>query len=312
MMMLLLLGFSSSGSAADLTGMWDVTVSMRGGEPTTSQRLIVQDGDKFTYEFFPGTVVNGTYTVEKPFPGRIDIKRAWIEFDRFEFTENGENKIKGNVFISVYRTSKAPQKVTSMTGKMFGARIMDPSPRVLPKGGNEIWVKVGAPFEDPGVLAHDGVGKNLADRVVVNSTVDTQKPGDYTITYNVTDDQGKKSPEMKRLVHVVTPAPPTVKVRGDELTTVAKGTLYSDLGANAMDYLHKDISDKIKITVNGKEADPSSPAAVNTQKAGETYEITYAVQDENGKNQATRKVEVAGSEDEQSFWSYCFISTILP
>jgi hypothetical protein len=307
---------SGTAFAADLTGMWDVNVTFRGAKPIPSQVLITQTGNTFTYESplarFQGTIEGDKYVITGPFPGRADLGRVWVEYERIEIQVTDENKIKGVVTVAVFKNSKATEKMTASAGKLLGYRIKDPLPRVIAKGGVETWVKTGAVFEDPGVRAHDGAGKDLTEKVESKSTVDTSKPGDYTVTYNVTDDQGKKAPELVRTVHVVNPGPPIIKIRGDENTSVSKGTLYADLGATAVNYLHHDISDKVKVMVNGKEADPSSPAVINTQTAEASYKVSYMVEDENGKTEAVRTVVVAGSEDEQSFWSYCFISSLLP
>jgi hypothetical protein len=308
---LLVLLCSGTALAVDLTGMWDITVSFRGTKPIPSQVLIKQTDNTFTYEVLKGTIEGDNYLIPGPIPGRRDLGRIWVETDKVEFKAKDENRIQGIMTVSVFKDSKTKQKMTTSTGKLIGFRIKDPLPRIIAKGGTESWVKTGTVFEDPGVRAHDGVGKDLVEKVEAKSTVDTSKPGDYTITYNVTDDQGKKAPEVVRTVHVVNPGPPTIKVRGDENTSIAKGTLYTDLGATALNYIHEDISDKVKVLVNGKEADPSNPAVINTETAKAAYKISYMIQDENGKAEATRNVVVAGAEDEQSFWSYCFISTLV-
>jgi len=297
--------------ATDLTGMWDISVTFRGAKPLASQVLIVQTGDKFTYEVLQGTIEGGKYLIPGPIPGRRDLGRVWAETERLEFEAKDENRIQGSVFIAVFKNSKTTEKMTSASGKLLGYRVMDPLPRIIAKGGPETWVKTGTVFEDPGVRAHDGKGIGLTEKVEAKSTVDSSKPGDYTVTYNVTDDQGKKAPEVVRTVHVVNPGPPILKIRGDENTSIAKGTLYSDLGATAFDYVHKDISDKVKVLVNGKPGDPNSPAVINTQTPEATYKVSYMVEDENGKTEAVRTVVVAGAEDEQSFWSYCFISGLV-
>ena len=105
-------------------------------------------------------------------------------------------------------------------------------------------------------------------------------------------------------------APPTITLKGEPTATVTKGTLYSDTGAKAYNFLKQDISDQIKVLVNGKEADPNNPAVVNTSQPDVTYTVTFVIEDEHGKAKAERTILVKGSEDEQSFWNYCFISTL--
>ena len=85
--------------------------------------------------------------------------------------------------------------------------------------------------------------------------------------------------------------------------TVTKGTLYSDQGAQARNFPNQDVSDQVKITVNGKEGDPNSPAVVITMNPDVTYTIKYVIEDENGKAEATRTVNVIGAEDGIVAWN---------
>ena len=305
----LVLIFSSTAFAMDLTGMWDVTYYYR-NNPTTMKHFIKQTGDTFTFDRLPGVVDGDKYTVTQGFPGRRDIKVAWIGSNGMEFRASDENNFKGTLSISLYASEKSPDKMRTLGVKIIGRKIENPDPRIVPMGGLNVYIKTGSDFKDTGVFAHDGEGNSLTDKVVKSGTVDTSKPGTYKITYNVTDANGKKAPEIVKTVNVVNPAPPTISIKGDENTTVTKGTLYSDPGAKALNYLKEDISHEIKVLVNGNEADPNNPAVINTSKPDVGYTITFLIEDENGKAQAERNVMVKGSEDEQSFWSYCFISAL--
>ena len=309
---LLVLFISIPSFAYDLTGMWNVTYRFR-GNPMTVPALIVQEGDTFTYDkFLKGTVNGDKYVVPGPIPGpRMDIRVAFLQRDGMQFTASDENNFKGFLLISLYPSPKSQDKMRDSSIKMAGERIKDPVPRIMPTGALNLYVKTGVSFKDPVIFAHDPMGNNLTDKVVKSGEVDTSKPGTYKINYNLTDDDGKKAKELTYTITVVTPAPPTLKLLGDETVTVTKGTLYTDKGIQARNFLNEDVTDKVKVLVNGKEADPNSPAVIITSQPDVSYTIKYTIEDENGKASASRTVMVAGAEDEQSFWSYCFISTLF-
>ena len=309
----LVFAISSAAFAYDLTGMWDVTYRYRGA-PMTVQSLIVQEGDTFTFDkFMKGTVNEGMYEVPGPLPGgRMDIKRAWLSRDAMKFKPSDDDNFAGFLIYSLWASEKSDKPMRAGASiKMEGHRIKDPGPRIMPLGPITIFHKTGEPFKDPGVFGHDPMGKDLTDKVVREGAVDVSKPGTYKITYNLTGDDGKKAKELVYSVTVVDPKPPTIKLLGDATITVTKGTLYSDEGVQARNFLHQDVSDKVKTTINGKKGDPNNPAMVVTMAPDVTYTINYLIEDEYGKAEVTRTVSVIGAEDEKTFWSYCFISSLL-
>lgn len=68
-------------------------------------------------------------------------------------------------------------------------------------GGDSLYIKLGETFEEPGYTASDGNGKDLTDRVRVE-TPEFTKAGKEEITYTVTDDAGK-STRLVRQVRVM-------------------------------------------------------------------------------------------------------------
>jgi hypothetical protein len=308
MTMILFLGLSAFCFSADLTGVWDVTTEVPGEEPVTQRLLIIQDGDEFTLGGIPGKIRNEKYLVMGPLPERTLFRGVWIQIDKITFKAKDDNNYVGKTFLSVYDFKDSIRKVFSNDTMQTGVRVIDAPAIISLKGAAEVWAAKGADYADPGAGAFEETGNDITDKLVVKSTVDVNKPGTYTVTYNVVGSNGKAADEVSRTVHVVAEAPPVMTMKGDAVLEVQKGDGYVDNGATATNYLNEDITGTIKITVNGEAADPN---AIDITKSGADYEIVYSVSDDYGTAQTTRKVTVMQRDDEQSFFKYCFISNIM-
>ncbi|MEG0909015.1 MAG: DUF5011 domain-containing protein, partial [Bacilli bacterium] len=106
-------------------------------------------------------------------------------------------------------------------------------PIITLKEGNSIVVIINEKFNDPGYAAIDNYDGNLKDKVITEGTVDTKKEGIYTIKYSVTDSNGNRAIE-KRKVEVTKSSPLTMNLKEFSL-----------------DSYYKDI--QLQETKNGKE-----------------------------------------------------------
>ena len=305
MTMILFFGLSALCFSADLTGIWDVTTEVPGEEPVTVRHLIIQTGDEFTFGGIPGKIRNEKYLIMGPLPERLLFRGLWIQVDKITFKPKDDNNFTGKTFLSVFDFKNSTHKVFSNDTMQTGVRVINAPPIITLTGGKEVWVEKGTDYADAGATAAEETGVSITDMMATKNTVDTNKPGTYTVTYNVVASNGKAADEVSRTVHVVAPAAPVLSMKGDAVMNVQKGDGYVDNGATATNFLNEDITDKIQATVNGQTADPN---AIDITKSGAVYEMVYSVTDEYGTAQATRTVTVMQREDEQSFFKYCFIS----
>jgi outer membrane protein OmpA-like peptidoglycan-associated protein len=136
----------------------------------------------------------------------------------------------------------------------------------------------GDTYQDAGARAVDGVDGNLT--VTTTGSVDTKTPGEYEITYSVTDAAGNATTEVRKVIVEAkdTEAPELTLVK-DEVIYIKTGDLYVDEGAVATD-----IPDgELRVITEGM---------VDTSKAGE-YVVTYSATDKAGnKSSLSRKVIV--------------------
>jgi hypothetical protein len=157
-------------------------------------------------------------------------------------------------------------------------------------GDPEITIAVGDAFADLGATASDTEDGDLTSSIVVNSTVNLNVAGVYTITYDVVDSDDNAAETVTRTVTVVEPGnnAPVVTLIGDSEVTVETGDVFTDPGATASDVEDGDLTTSIIVT-----------GFVDTSVAG-VYVITYMVtdSDQNNSNVAMRTVTVQPSDAE--------------
>ena len=149
-------------------------------------------------------------------------------------------------------------------------------------GDVEVTVEAGDTYEDAGATVADNIDSGLEATSV--STLDTTKPGEYAVTYNVADSNGNNAVQVSRKVTVVDTTAPVITLNGEaEIDVEAAGT-YSDAGATSTDIVDGDLTETI-VTNN----------PVDTSKPGE-YTVTYESTDAAGnKSILTRKLTVGDS-----------------
>ena len=112
--------------------------------------------------------------------------------------------------------------------------------------------------------------------VTVEGRVNTDVPGDYTLTYQA-DFRGR-SYTAKRLVHVEDREAPELALTGQAEVTVSRYDLFQDPGATARDRCDGDLTASIQVT---------------DKASGDVHTLTYTVTDKAGNAAtATRRVTV--------------------
>ena len=145
-------------------------------------------------------------------------------------------------------------------------------------GSAETQVVLGEAYEEKGGEA--GVfGVSLNDWIKTEGTVDTSKPGDYTITYSL-NGIGWVKP-LTRQVSVLDITIPELLLASGEAITLPVGEAYIEPGWTASDNYDGDLTSKVRVE-----------GEVDTSKAGE-YVLTYLVADSSGNEaRAQRTVSV--------------------
>ncbi len=138
-------------------------------------------------------------------------------------------------------------------------------------GSSQTTVFLDKTYIDAGATASDNVDGNITANIVTVNPVDTSVPGDYTVTYNVSDAAGNAAAQMVRTVSVIPDiVAPVISLVGPSPVSVLFGENYIDAGATASDNADGNITADI-VTVN----------LVNTFALGD-YTVTYNVSDAAG------------------------------
>ena len=155
------------------------------------------------------------------------------------------------------------------------------SPVIELVGASEVIALEGSEYIDLGAIATDDLDGDVTEFIEVISDVDTSKPGRYTVRFNVGDSRGNISPEIVRDV-VVRDSTPCLTLLGNAVVTIEAGDVYLDSGAEALDTVDGDVTDRIVVKLPENLTKPGS------------YVVTYNVSDlsDNRASQLVRQVVV--------------------
>jgi hypothetical protein len=147
-------------------------------------------------------------------------------------------------------------------------------------GSATITLACGETFDDPGATTFDACDGFLTQGIEVSGNVETGTPGEYTLTYSVSDAADNRA-STTRTVTVVDETAPSITLVGDAAITLECGTPFEDLGATASDACDGDLTEGV--SAEG-DVDPKSPGS---------YTVTYSVADTaDNTATATRTVTV--------------------
>ena len=146
-------------------------------------------------------------------------------------------------------------------------------PDITLHGANPYTIQAGTAYRDPGYSCTDDTDGTLTP--VVTGTVDTDRPGTYTIIYTCTDSSDNISIATRTVTVIAMDAdppedttPPTITINGDNPLTITVGSTYTDDGATCTDETDGTLT-------------PVATGTVDTDRPG-TYTITYACTDGSG------------------------------
>ena len=159
------------------------------------------------------------------------------------------------------------------------------APIISLNGASTINLTIGDTYTEQGATASDNVDGNLTSSIIVGGdTVNTNVPGTYLVSYNVSDSSGNAANQVIRTV-VVAPdtTAPVITLNGASVIDLTVGNTYTELGATAIDNVDGNLTSSIVIGGD----------IVNTNLEG-TYIVTYNVSDNSGNaaTQVTRTVQV--------------------
>lgn len=158
--------------------------------------------------------------------------------------------------------------------------IGDIKPKFYLLGDDQIVLEVGSKYEEPGYVAIFNKS-DYRKNVSVISNLDTNKLGNYIVSYTMYMKYLKISRTIQRKIMVVDTTKPELNVNMDDEVKVKQNEFFSPALATAKDNYDGDLSSEVEIKSN-----------VDTTKPG-TYYVKYAVKDSsNNKSEKEIKVNV--------------------
>jgi len=86
---------------------------------------------------------------------------------------------------------------------MLSCQKKDEIPPIITlKGSDKVSIILNSTYIDAGATATDETDGNITSKIFIESLVDVNKVGEYTITYHVTDEAGNEAKPLTRLVSV--------------------------------------------------------------------------------------------------------------
>lgn len=157
-------------------------------------------------------------------------------------------------------------------------------------GATSLKLVINQKYDERGYEASDNDGKDLTGKVKVtvkdkdNTTVSinsfTERIGNYTISYKVTNDNGF-SASAKRdvlVVGIVDSIPPVITLKGKNPEEIYQNQQYKDPGASASDNINGDLSSKIVVTIE-----------VDSSVIG-SHKVDYYVEDTAGNSDSKTRI----------------------
>ena len=164
--------------------------------------------------------------------------------------------------------------ITSYSGRLLGFSPIAPVITLKGDAGDaEVTHEINTPYTDAGATAVNHLNEDISINIVIDNNVEIETRGSYSITYNVSDNNGTPAVEVTRTVTVVDTISPVITLNGDAEIEHETKTPYTDEGATATDIVDGNL-------------DVTTTNTVDINIPG-TYKVTYTATDTAG-NTATK------------------------
>ncbi len=142
--------------------------------------------------------------------GESYIEPGYSATDNFDGNITGKVTVVGNINTNVLGTYTLNYNVSDAADntavqKTRTIQVIDNQRPVISLLGDDVIMKAGEAFIDPGYSATDNVDGNLTGNVLLGGNLNTNREGNYTVTYNVSDSSGNAANQMVRNVTVYVP-----------------------------------------------------------------------------------------------------------
>ena len=154
--------------------------------------------------------IEGSYTL----PGREYVEEGYTASDNCDGDITSLVKTRKDGDCIIYYVQDAAGNYAEVCRKI-NYQDYD-APVITLKGEAAVTILAGGTYDDPGCTAEDNADGDITDRVVVSGGYNTYVPGDYEITYTVSDTFGNETVVVRKL---------TIQGRTQSATVVPDGKI---------------------------------------------------------------------------------------
>ncbi|MEG2322242.1 MAG: DUF5011 domain-containing protein, partial [Bacilli bacterium] len=209
------------------------------------------------------------------------IELGFKAIDNYDGDITNKVSIEGSVNTKTAGTYYITYKVTDNSNNVTEVKrqviVRENIPTINLKGYGTIYLNVFDKYLEEGYSAYDEIDGNITKKVIVSGEVNTNKVGQYVITYKVTNKNGA-SIIIRRVINVIDNVKPNITLNGKDITLEWNIDTYKELGAIAIDNYDGDITNRIVIT-----------GLFNPNKIG-TYYLAYTITDNNGNKSSIQRI----------------------
>jgi hypothetical protein len=188
------------------------------------------------------------------------------------------NSAVPGTYILTYSVTDAAGNESSVTRTV--TVVADTVLPVITLTGGDVSIAEGDTWAEPGFTASDNLDGNITGSVTITGSVNTAVPGQYVLTYSVTDSADNTGTATRTVTVTADAVLPVITLVGGAVT-LTRGDTWTEPGFSASDNLDGNITGAVVVT-----------GSVDTGTDG-VYTLTYSVTDSRGNTgTATRTVTV--------------------
>ncbi|GAB4245308.1 MAG: hypothetical protein Tsb0034_23780 [Ekhidna sp.] len=182
---------------------------------TLSSAMFLLSCNKDDGETTPEPVASFTFSIDEETGGIVTFTNTSKDADSYLWdfddgtTSTQENPVKtytedGEYAVSLTATNEAgeDEDIQTVTITLVVDMSDTEAPVITLLGDAEVEIAIGEEYTDAGATATDNVDMDLTSEIEVTGEVNTLQPGEYTLTYNVSDAAGNAATEVTRTVTV--------------------------------------------------------------------------------------------------------------
>jgi len=181
----------------------------------------------------------------------------------------------GDFTVTLTATNGSGSTEASDVVTISAGAVDDQPPVITLIGDAAISVAIGEEFTDPGATAEDNVDGTITENIEVEGEVNTLQPGEYTITYNVSDAAGNAAEEVIRIVTVTFDAGLVTNGTFDDGTNgwIGNAANVQEDGGNFFNFAN--------VEVAGNPFDVNLSQVI-AQEIGNVYELSFNASTDQG------------------------------